>query len=173
MKISGGGGVAGTLGWPLLWYSKPAIGTLGAGDFANPINTYNLFGFFLPAQVRFNKLYIQVSTADAAHLYSVGVYDTNGTLQGSSTPAGVTGTGTQAFTMAGGPVTLNPGRYYLSFTGNSLLAQFTFLNASTYQTSFFNGGGLGSTSGGALNPTITPPADSLYQAADFAFSMGI
>ena len=162
MKISGGGAAAGAPpGWPVTGYYPPFIGnaSLTAAMVATP-NTLNLTGFVLPVQVQLNKVWLNIATADAGHLYSVGIYNSLGVLVCASTPAAIAATGIQSFTMAGGPINLAPGRYYIACTGTASTAAITYRTGAPMNLQFNGSAAIGTSAAGVMPASFTPPADS-------------
>jgi hypothetical protein len=176
--LSGAGTVASPLGavqqtptgWPLTWWDNPIGGTNGTALFASSINTLSLNGIAIPAQVRFNSIVFQVTIADAVNNCDIGLYNSAGTLVAHIGAQILATTGLKNIAVVGAPITLNPGRYYLATTSNATTA--------TYETQTGNGNlcflrnaNFGSSSGGALPNTITPPADSVAQNQQPVFAL--
>lgn len=162
MNISGGGAAAGPPpGWPVTEYHPSYIlaGSLTAAMVATP-NTLNLTGFVLPISLSLNKIWLNIATADAGHLYSVALYNNLGVLVCSSTPAAIAATGIQSFTMAGGPFTLNPGRYYVALTGTSSVAFITYNSAAPMNLQFNGSANIGTSAAGVMPASFSPPTDS-------------
>lgn len=122
----------------------------------HPLNTCRVQRFPLPFDITVSQVTIEVTTASANKLASVGLYDQNGNLvlNSGTFSVGTTGFKTKTFTA----VRLPKGMYYLAITcdgGISYRAYsatgvwFDFLN----HTSAKAGTGA-ATTGGALNSTI-------------------
>jgi hypothetical protein len=162
VNISGGGAAAGPPpGWPITAYCPPfaGSGSLTAAMCSTP-NTLNLTGFVLPVQVQLNKVTLNIATADAGHLYSVAIYNSLGALVCSSTPAAIAATGIQNFTMASGPFTLAPGRYYIACTGTASTAFITYRATAPINLQFNGSPGIGTSAAGVMPASFTPPSDS-------------
>lgn len=180
VTITGAGTVASPLvgasgspaGWPLTFYASSNVGTGEVLAFATVANTLDLWGIFIPAAVKFNKIYIQVQTPDGGNLYDVGIYTKAGVLVAHAGAGAIASGGITAFTMIGGPITLNPGSYYLALTGNATTATYIYINAQG-NWSFQASQAQGASSGGVLPGTITPPADSIESIFGPQFALSI
>lgn len=124
-----------------------------------------IYGIYLPNAVQTSQLTYEVIIADnTANDYDFGLYSNSGSLllDTGATP-GTTFSSTDTFhtlPWRQGTVTLAPGRYYLATTTNcSNNACAAFAGSSANFLSFAVGLSAGSTTGGALPTTITPPAD--------------
>lgn len=173
MRISGAGGSGAPTGWPLTWYGIPPGGVSSNAQFAAPVNTLNLYGFVLPASVQFNKIVLSILTLDAANLYDFGFYSYGGALVAHIGAQAIPATGVHAFAVVGGPITLNPGRYFVASTGNSTTAQYTQAGGAGIAWNFQAVGGFGTSAAGVLPGTITPPADLLVLNSGPAFALTI
>jgi trimeric autotransporter adhesin len=127
-------------------------------------NVTKLWGFLLPYGVITTKVTYDVTTADnSANKYDVGIFDNSGNLMANiGSTAGTTFAPAKAFkTLAWkqGSISLSAGRYYLAFTTNcsSTCAK---LGANNAYVSFAINASAGTSSGGALPSTVTPPADT-------------
>jgi hypothetical protein len=111
--------------------------------------------FPLPFGITVQKVTIQVTTAVAGKVASVGLYNSAGSLVLNSGTFAVATTGLKTATFT--PVKLTPGMYYLAITsdGNiSYQAYATFVGFNLFnQNSAKNGKGA-NTTGGALNSTL-------------------
>ncbi len=128
--------------------------TLGAN------NQVRISGFVLPYAVTFSRILVSVTVADAgASKYSVGIYDSAGTLKASIPAQTFPSVAVVDAAISQGTITLPPGRYYLAFTGEATVASidsggtfgFTFLSNQLVSESSTNG---------ALPASITVPADA-------------
>ena len=132
------------------------------------LNTTAIWSFEIPCSLTFNKITYIVSTVDnSANTYDIGIYSaTGGTLvchEGSTAGTTFTGasTGVKTATMTGNCVLVAGTRYVAAMTSSaSAVAKLSGngsggLTAMTAQAP--TGGG---TSGGALNSSLTVPADN-------------
>lgn len=141
------------------------------GTAAQPAqNTTLIWGVYFNQSITTNTVTYMVNTADnTANLYDLGLYNSSGTLVAHlGATAGTTfASSATVFSLnwTGGPFTLSAGKYYVALTTNcsttcaklfSGPTQFTFASAVSP-----TGGG---TSGGALNASITAPADAFSGA---------
>lgn len=167
VTIGGNGTLASPIdqiGAPLtFWSTQFCGGTDGQIPFTGTggNNFIALFGFVFTVAVKLNKIVIPIAAADAVNLYDIGLYTAAGALACHQGAATVPSTGVQSFPMTGGPITLPPGRYYLATTGQAATAEYFFQNNATGLWSFLLASTSIATTGGVLNSTITPPADSL------------
>ena len=172
MRFSGGssGGAAS----PAVTFWSPTVpGSTGALAFATNPNTLNLWGIVLPCSVEFNKILQTIVGTDAVNHYDIGLYNYAGVLQASQGAAHVPSNGVQAFVMQNGPITLQPGRYYLASTGDATTASSRYINEANGLWSFCQLQDFGASTGGALPASITSPADSFGEAnfPDFALTL--
>ena len=91
---------------------------LGVQEVTNIADRVHLFGFVLPFRAVVRKVATEVTTLEAASLYSVGIYNADGTslLVDSGTFNGAT-TGIKQNTVTA--VTLEPGPYLFAQTANT------------------------------------------------------
>ena len=160
-------------GWPLQYWGS---GNSGAGTpqhFATPANTLTLLGFAFDEQVKFNKIFIYVGAADSVNLYDIGIYTYAGVLVAHIGAQSIPSTAVQSFAMIGGPITLPPGRYFLAFTGNSVTGTAILATGNVTGWSFQSQTGFGTSVGGALPSTITPPADANVLTNTPVFALSI
>jgi hypothetical protein len=129
-------------------------------------NATELYSFILPGSLSASKITYTPSTADtnSSDFYDIGIYNSSGGLvchlgaTPGSTFAPNTNTVTLSFTSACG--LLGGVRYYLGITASSATATLTSVG-NTMMAVFGNAPSSGSgTTGGALNSSITPPADN-------------
>lgn len=169
MKISGGSTSSTPTGWPTsFWTNYGAAGNASAVQ-ALGNNTYNLVCFSLPAALTLNKLLVWITTADAAGLYDIGIYNAAGTLVAHTGPIHLPSTGLQTLAVLGAPISLPPGKYYFATTGNAATAALQLFNGGNL--GYTNATGLGSATGGTLPATITPPADTFVQGGSITFAL--
>ena len=128
-------------------------------------NTTLIWGIYNNQPITTSTITYQVNVADnTANLYDIGIYNSSGTLLvHTGATAGTTfapNTSPLSLTWTGGAVTIPVGKMYIAYTTNCSAscakffagAAFSFLNANSPT------GGM--TSGGALNSSITIPADA-------------
>jgi hypothetical protein len=127
-------------------------------------NVTKLWGFLLPYGVVTTKVTYDVTTADnSANKYDIGIFDNSGNLLANIGPtAGTTfvpAKGFETLAWKQGSISLSAGRYYLAFTTNcaSTCAK---IGANGAYVSFAINASAGTSSGGALPATVTPPADT-------------
>lgn len=161
----GGGSSSGQAGW-----SVPASGTAGVAKLTNANDTI-VYGWALPSLVISKGFVFYVAGADTGNLYSFGLYDSTGKLVCNTTPAPLGAGGLTRFPLAQSmPFSLAAGIYFQAFTGNSTNGGVSYVNGTG------EGGPIlyasanpvtgGTSSGGALNATVTPPAFMAYQTSD-------
>ncbi len=170
------------------WVNAAAAGTQ-AGTSLSAANQTRLFGFTLNAPVTFTNIVFNVATADTAagslcgafaDCYSVGIYNATTTFEGWQSTGGVPSAGTliahcaaTAFNTTGvldcttveGSLTIQPGEYYFAFTGNATTAAITYAAGGISFASNALPSAGGTTTNGALNSSITVPADSWIVAS--------
>jgi hypothetical protein len=156
-------------GWPLAWWNTPPCGSNAAGTFTATANKLTLYGLFIPAQVQFGHIVLDISVADAVNSYDFGLYNNAGTLVAHIGAQTIPATGIQSFAVVGGPITINPGRYYVAGTGNANTASLQVGNMLHVTWNFLLATNFGASAGGALPASIAPPADSIQTqyAANF------
>ena len=127
-------------------------------------NVTKLWGFLLPYNVTTTEITYDVITADnTANNYDIGIFDSSGNLVADVGPTpGTTFAPAKSFQTlkwTQGSTGLLAGRYYIAFTTNcsSLCAK---VGASTTYVSFAINVSAGTSLGGALPSTMTPPADT-------------
>jgi trimeric autotransporter adhesin len=135
----------------------------GASQGPTP-NVTKLWGFLLPYNVTTTEITYDVTTADnTANNYDIGIFDSSGNLVADIGPTpGTTfapSTSFQTLKWTQGSTALNAGRYYIAFTTNcsTLCAK---VAAGPAYVSFALNVSAGTSSGGALPSTVTPPADT-------------
>lgn len=153
-----------------------------AGTSLGAANATRLFGFTLDVPIIFSNIVFNVSTADTtagtlcgafADCYSVGIYSASAVfapVTGNIVPAGTLVANCNAMALktigvvdcatAQGSRTLMPGVYYFAFTGTATTAAITYgAGGISFASNALPSAG-GTTTNGALNSEITPPADS-------------
>jgi hypothetical protein len=135
----------------------------GASQGPTP-NVTKLWGFLLPYNVTTTEITYDVTTADnTANNYDIGIFDSSGNLVADIGPTpGTTFAPSKRFLTSKwtqGSTVLNAGRYYIAFTTNCSTLCAKVGAASTY-VSFALNVSAGTSSGGALPSTMTPPADT-------------
>ncbi|SPE44155.1 exported hypothetical protein [Candidatus Sulfotelmatobacter sp. SbA7] len=157
ISASGGGG-GGTLPFFVTGDARPAASQAAVQ------NVTKLWGFLLPYNVTTTEITYDITIADnTANDYDIGIFTNAGALVVDIGPTPGTmfapskGFRTLAWTQ--GSTSLGAGRYYLAFTTNcsSVCAKVAAANTNI---SFAINASAGSSQGGALPSTITPPADS-------------
>jgi hypothetical protein len=118
----------------------------------------------LPYSVTTVNAVYDVTTADnTANAYDIGIFNSSGQLVlHLGATAGTKFAPSLAFhtlAWAEGSTSLPPGQYYLGFTTNCS-SKCAAIGASANNVSFTIDASAGSSSGGALPSTITPPADA-------------
>jgi hypothetical protein len=129
------------------------------------------YGFSLSGSITFNKIQVDVITNDTsgANFYDIGVYSAGGTLlchagatAGTAFGTGGTGgTGSQAITMLTNCVLTGGTRYFLGLTGSNATLVLEGVDTAWLPTTRTVTGG--TTTGGALNGSVTFPADTWVQ----------
>jgi hypothetical protein len=159
--------VAGVSGGSVALYDWQNVGpgaNVQATSLASPVNTTTVASFTSPTSATYTKLTFYVNTADAsADLYDIGWYNSSGALV---CHAGATAGTTFApsggtfvnLTMASSCTFVAGQRYYLAWTGNASTMKYACPTnvAVAYRVSAVSGG---TTTGGALNSSISPGAD--------------
>ena len=157
ISASGGGGA------PTLPFFTTGTGHTGASQ-ATTANVTKLWGILLPYNVTSTEIIYDVTTADkSSNNYDVGLFDNSGNLvvnlgaTPGTTFSSSTGFKTLAWTQ--GSTSLAAGRYYFAITTNCASAC-AKIAAGPAAISFAVNASAGSTTGGGLPTSITPPADS-------------
>jgi hypothetical protein len=137
------------------------LGGNGGNSVTPALNNTNLFAFVLKGTLTFTKMSYNVTVADStAHTYGVGFYNAAGTLICSVSVPGTTfapATGIQVLTFSS--CTLTGGqRYYIALTSGTVATATIVAGPDGFIPVVTNAAGV--TSGGALNSTITVPADN-------------
>jgi hypothetical protein len=127
-------------------------------------NATRLWGFLLPYNVTTTQLTYDVVTADnTAHNYDIGIFNTSGNLVVDLGPApGPTFSPSKGFhtlRWTQGSTSLAAGRYYLAFTTNCSSSCAQVAAVATFVSFAINLSG-GTSAGGALPSSMTPPADT-------------
>lgn len=154
----GGGGGGAPTGWPVGNFIGPSV--YGAAGINPTANKLEVMGLGIGYQVQFSNIFINVDTADGAHLYDVGLYNSLGTLVADIGAQALPSTGIHSFAVVGAPVTINPGLYFFAFTGNSALAAIKGQsNSNPAPLVYSYSPAYGASVGGALPASITPPSE--------------
>jgi hypothetical protein len=145
---------------PTLQFLVTGGGRTGAAQGAIQ-NVNQLWGFLLPYNVTTTLITYDVTTLDnTANDYDIGVYNAAGTLVVDMGPTpGTTFANTDAFHTlhwTQGATSLEPGIYYIAFTTNCSTACAQIAAAPT-NVSFAINVSAGTSTGGALPSTLTPP----------------
>jgi hypothetical protein len=105
---------------------------------------------------------LDLHVADASNQYSVGIYNSAGTLVAHIGPQSFpsTSVSNNVFVFVENPsvVVFNPGKYYLGFTGTGNTLTFNALASILIPLGVMSVGA--GTTGGNLPTPITPPTDS-------------
>ena len=135
----------------------------GASQGPTP-NVTKLWGFLLPYNIITTEITFDVTITDnTANNYDIGIFDSSGNLVADIGPTpGTTFAPSKSFKTlkwTQGSTALNAGRYYIAFTTNcsTLCAK---VAAGPAYVSFALNVSAGTSSGGALPSTMTPPADA-------------
>jgi hypothetical protein len=123
-------------------------------------NFVTLWGFPVNIPVQFNRIVLDVNTADASTTdkYDIGIYDSTGNLLADIGATSYTSTGVKTASTTQGTVTLYPDhKYYVGITGNSTTLKFSAAQ-STYV--FAQSSTQSASNAGVLPATTTVPADS-------------
>jgi hypothetical protein len=128
------------------------------------------------------KLYIPIVTADTTggHLYDFGLYDASGNLVANlgATAFGSTGYSNNGVAFAQGTVSIPVGFYWFAWTGNAVglhiegnggqasPVTIQWVNNFTTGPYWFPPASGGTTTGGALNSSITPPTITSANVTD-------
>jgi len=150
-------------GTTLSEWSDDGVRTAGQGTVV--ANATRLWSIEIPLPVSAAKITYTPSTADnTSDLYDIGVYSSTGTLlchtgatAGTSFAPSVNAV-TLSFTSACSLPA--PGRYLIALTGNAATAILNGTGSRCIAQSNTTPSSGNTTSGGALNTSITPPADN-------------
>jgi hypothetical protein len=166
--------VAGTSGGTMNFFGYPWGGTYGGGSvvwsgayLANgTANVVPTWSFYLPLQISAKTIYFYVSNVDSTNSYDIGIYNLTGTLVAHTGALPYTSGGVKKVAFSGGPIVLNTGSYYFSFTTSSGSGSLGLKSTSALQNIAWT---LDNTTSGAwlqsatassssvLPGTITPP----------------
>lgn len=117
-------------------------------------NTMLLYGFLLPCPVIINKLWINIQVADNANNNDVGLYNQTGTLLAHIGAQHLASTGQQGIAATGAPITAPQGVVFLAVTS---AASTLAINGNNSYLVLYHNTSFGSSAGGTLPATITPP----------------
>jgi hypothetical protein len=136
------------------------------GSFGPGANVLLLMGFDLPGPLTFSTITIVVQDTDNVGLYDVGVYNAAGTLVAHAGAQTIPAGSVQNFSVVGGAKTVPQGAYMFAFTGAGNVTFYYDPSMLVWclQTNY------GSSSGGVLPSTITPPTRAVA-AGQFAFTL--
>lgn len=148
-------------------YFATANAFLNGGVVPAGSKTTALWGILLPYNVATTSVTYNVSVVDkTANLYDLGLFNNSGDLVvdlgavAGTTFAATTGLHTLSWQQ--GSTNLAPGRYYIGFT-TACTSACASIGGSTNIVSFQVDGTVGTTTGGALPASLTPPADTWKQ----------
>jgi len=161
-RLTGAGTVASPLdiaGWPITCF---AIYDNGNGQTVTA-NKLSLTAFPLPYALTFAHIGLRIITDDATHDCDIGLYNSAGTLVANIGAQTIGSTGNQTFATVQGSQTISPGLYWFAITSAASNLQ-TGLIVGQFG-GLYNSTGFGSSTGGALPSSITPPALSLTNAS--------
>lgn len=136
-----------------------AEGYAGNAQAASPNATYCSGIIIPPGGLSVGHIVVDITTSDATHAGDIGFYSAAGTLEAHIGAQDFPTGSNQTFAFSGGTQTLVAGKTYfcITTTTSGVIA----LNLRSQSATFFSYATVSSvTSGGALNSTITPPADT-------------
>jgi len=153
-RLTGAGTVASKLdiaGWPLPFFMN--VNNNGNGNVPGA-NNMILWGVVIPFAVTFAHIIFILATADGSNNSDVGLYNASGNLIANIGAQHLGSTGVQSVATVQGAQTILPGLYFYGITSaaGTLNAWSGSLGAGCYYNNAF-----ATTSGGAMNATITPP----------------
>jgi hypothetical protein len=157
-RLTGAGTVASPLdvsGWPVPGFVS------GPGDGSNEALTANqliIDAFIFPAPITFSHIALNIQTGDGTNNSDVGLYNSAGTLVAHAGAQHMGSAGRQVFAVSGGSKTIPPGLYFFAVTSAGSVLK---LNSSESAMGIYYNANFGSSSGGALPATITPPSLSV------------
>lgn len=171
----GGGGSSTPTGWPLTyWNTLPGNGA-STLVFSLSGNKLNIFCFYLPVQVQFGTLYLDIATTDAVNNCDAGLYSFAGSLVAHIGAQTIPSSGTQGFAVVGGSKTVNPGIYGFATTSTAATAAiYMGGNSGNHANWRYTGAGdYAVTAGGVLPNSITfPPAGIAGSEVTANFALG-
>lgn len=149
-------------GWPITWlaYGGPYSNAIFS-KLATVANTLVLYGISFPAAVRFGHIVINLITGDNANNSDVGFYSAAGALLAHVGAQHFNFTGNSSIAVVGGAVAIGPGRAYFATTSVGTVATIANSNDAGSPSMFLNQANFGSSTGGSLPASITPPADTI------------
>lgn len=136
-----------------LAFSAPYQPSVSGGALAAANKIY-LTGFPVYTPIVFSKITLTFSTGDAVNNQDFGLYNPAGTLVANIGAQIIAGTAAVTYNVVQGSQTIQPGLYYSAWTSNGTTSRIWF--ASSW--GFFTSNNFGSSAGGALPGSITPPA---------------
>jgi hypothetical protein len=127
-------------------------------------NANKVWGFLLPYNVTSSEMTYDVTTADnTTNRYDLGIFNSSGDLVVNIGPTAgssfAPASGFRTLKWIQGSTALAAGRYYLAFTTNCA-SSCAVLGAAASYVSFAVNVSAGTSQGGALPSTMTPPADT-------------
>ena len=123
-------------------------------------NIQYVYGLIIPTPVTAGHIILDVSTPDTSStdLYSVGIFNSVGSLVAHISPQAFTSPGVQTpIALQEGTVTFPPGKYYLGLTGEAAALKLSSIAPALIPLAATSEG---MTTGGAQITSFSPPADS-------------
>jgi hypothetical protein len=139
-------------GWPIKGYSN--LSRLGGATIVTA-NTLLLYANAIPYAVQFSKISFYVGVADAAHNSDVGLYNSLGALVANIGAQALAAGGIQDIATVQGLQVINAGLYFFAVTS---AASVLGIQSDGAYMALYGNAAFGSSAGGALPATITPPA---------------
>ncbi|MGA8154173.1 MAG: hypothetical protein WB952_24715 [Terriglobales bacterium] len=146
------------------WLTVGRAGSVSGVTFSTTANQAELWGVVLTYPVTTSQVTYYVGTVDnTTNSYDIGIYNSSGAL--------VVHTGSKAGTVFApalgattlswaASATLQPGKYYLAITTNCTASCAAIDGDNASAVSFLSKGVVSVSAGGALNSSLTPPADA-------------
>jgi hypothetical protein len=154
-SLTGAGTVAsplGVKGWPIQGFVSY---TGSANVFSLTANQLGLWIYSIPYEWTASNIAIDITTADGANNSDVGLYNSAGTLIANAGAQHMGSTGNIAFPFVQGTLTEPAGLYGFAVTSAASNLKFAGLFAAFV---LYGLGNLATSTGGALNSSITFPA---------------
>lgn len=158
-RLTGAGTVASPLdisGWPLNAFVRTGVLTPLFGPTSS--NTLCISAFQLPYALTFAHIGVYVGQADASHDSDLGLFNSAGTLVANIGATLISTTGEQSFATVQGSQTIPPGTYWFALTSTSTTIE---IYGDNNGFCMYFSQNFGSSSGGALPASISPPAYSI------------
>jgi len=150
---------AGTAGSHLSVNGAPITGWCTSGAYTDQstltANKLWLVGFFLAVPLTFSKIAVNINTADGTNNSDVGLYNVAGTLLANAGAQHMGSTGFQTFSAVQGAQTIPAGVIFLAATSAGSTLQ---LKQADDEPCLYVNTAFGSSAGGALPASITPPS---------------